>query len=317
MQSSDNKEDSQTEYSPTEDVKLPTGNLDMNYVASIVKKKLRQKFDYVIAICGDATGIGKSTLAIHLAMRLDPNFDLLKNIAYLPDANEINEKFQALNMYGCLIIDEAIKSMYKLNWAEKTQKMLNETYMTNRKGHFKCTILCIPRWTDLNFNFRNNKTSMLIFIPTRGLAIVFTRITSNWVVDPWLSEEAWKIERAFIEKNKSRLEEKDIDFYIKQNEKSPTFRGFFTFPALDKEVESEYVRIFESEQQKAGGSTANQESREIYRGIVASLVLKDYQEGMKQKDICAKYKIGHGTCDRMLKQFGARRIDKKPKDLNV
>jgi len=317
MQSSDNKEDSQTEYSPTNDAKLPVGNLTMEKVATIVRKKLRKKFDYVIAICGDATGIGKSTLAIHIAKLLDSNFDLTKNIAYLPDANEINEKFQKLDMYGCLIIDEAIKSMYKLNWAEKTQKMLNETYMTNRKGHFKCTILCIPRWTDLNFNFRNNKTSMLIFIPTRGLAIVFTRITSNWVVDPWLSEESWKIERAYIEKTKSNLEEKNIDFYIKQNEKSPTYRGFFLFDALPTEIENEYVRIFEEEQQKSGGSTANQESREIYRGIVAAMVLKDYGEGMKQKEICEKYKIGYGTCNRMLKTFGARRIDKKPKDLSV
>jgi hypothetical protein len=223
-----------------------------------IKKRLRKKFDLVMAISGDDTGIGKSSLGIHIGKGIQEDFNLKTNIAYLPREEEIRKKFNAVPTYGCFDVDEAIKSFYKLNWMDKMQKMLNQDFMTNRKENYKCTQLLIPNFTDLNSCFRNYKVKLNIYIPFRGIGILYVKFKLPFDIDPWNINENNKIMKEAMGKYRSSElgEDKTIDILTRPK----NFAGIIYFDRLSKDVEKEYIKIFNEEKirEEQEGSLVNE-----------------------------------------------------------
>lgn len=220
----------------------------LNILCRSIRGRLRKKFDLVIAISGDDTGIGKSSLGIHIGKGIQPDFDLRKNIAYLPREHEIRRKFNDVARYGCFDVDEAIKAFYKLNWQDKMQKMLNQDFMTNRKENYKCTELLIPNFTDLNTCFRNYKVKMNIYIPFRGVGVVYVKYKLPFDTDPWAIKENNKIMKDAM--GKYRSSELDEDKTMDILSRPSNFAGIIYFPQLESELEKEYVRIFNEEKKR-------------------------------------------------------------------
>ena len=161
--------------------------LDKNMISmcNAIHDRLDDDKDVVIAIDGEER-IGKSTLSILLGFILDNRFDLEKNVAYLPTANEIESKFRMLKSKQYFSVDEAVKAFYKLHFMDRLQVRINEMYATEGWQN-KITSLCIPRFTDLNEYFRNHRVKFWIKVIDRGKAIAFAKDEIN---DMWhLKEE--------------------------------------------------------------------------------------------------------------------------------
>jgi hypothetical protein len=166
-----------------------------------LQERLNEDWDVVIAITGEV-GVGKSTLGGLISKEIDKMFCWIKNVAYLPTYREIEDKFFALRPLQAFLIDEAIKVLYKLKWADKLQIRINEMYLTERWQN-KITLMCIPRFSDFNEQFRNNRVKIWIHIIARGLAVVFIREDVNiFQNDPWRLKENSKIVDKFLKSRK-------------------------------------------------------------------------------------------------------------------
>jgi hypothetical protein len=218
-----------------------------------IKKRIDIKWDCVFVVDGEE-GVGKSSLSILLGYLLDKDFDLDKNIAYLPQTSEVEEKFRSIESKQVLLIDEAIKAFYKLRFMDKMQARINIMYATERKQR-KITILCIPRFTDLNEFFRNDRVQFWIHLIDRGHAIAFVKDKINiFKPDRWhMKEEEKRIGMLTYKKKFSEIGTEDC---IRVYEKSQLFWFAFSFPELPSEVESRYLELREN---YTGNSTEKEE----------------------------------------------------------
>lgn len=202
-----------------------------------MKDRLDDDWDAVIAIAGKERS-GKSSLSCLLGFMLDDNFDLQRNIAYLPNHQEIEEKFKALKSKQYFSIDEAIKAMYKMRFMDKLQVRINEMYATEAWQN-KITALCIPRFTDLNEFFRNNRVMVWIQVIGRGVAVAFIQDEKNiFHGDPWHMKENDKL-MAMAQRRKKYVE-MTLEDSISAYKKSKNFYFAFTFPKLPDEIDKRY-----------------------------------------------------------------------------
>lgn len=213
---------------------------DKNLISLIrsIKKRLSIKWDCVAVVDGEE-GAGKSSLAILLGYLLDKDFDLDKNISYLPLTHEVENKFYSIKSEQVLVVDEAIKALYKLRFMDKMQARINTMYATERKQR-KITLLCIPRFTDLNEFFRNDRVQFWIHVVDRGLAVAFVKDRVNiFGSDRWHMKEEYK--RINVSTYKKKFAEMTTEDMIKIYQKSQHFWFAFTFPQLPPEVEEKYL----------------------------------------------------------------------------
>jgi hypothetical protein len=214
-------------------------------ISEKARLKVRQDYDCVIAITG-GEGVGKSSLAIKLGMAIDDEFRLEKNILFSPIETEVQDAVTKMPKFSVIILDEAIKVLYKLNWNTKLQKMLNTLYTLCRKEN-KVTILCIPRLTDLSEMFRNHRVKIWIHISRRGCAMVFLKNDNPFGEDTW----GFKLMQKRTDKiNWSALE---FENQIRLVKKLPTFFGAFHFEDLNIKVKQRYVALRDKEGEKYKG----------------------------------------------------------------
>jgi len=214
----------------------------LNYFGELINQRLNNDYDLVVAITGEE-GVGKSTLAIQLGSKIDKDFDLVKNMAYLPDEKEIEDKFHSLQPKQCFVVDEAIRAFYKLRWMDKFQIRLNQMYMTERWQN-KCTFLLIPRFTDLNEAFRNHRVNIWIHVIDRGVGLVFKKISENiFSTDPWKMKENDRLLDKYLVKAK-KLFGVDLKEYIEfLSKNTPNFVTAIEFENLQEDIKNEYRRL--------------------------------------------------------------------------
>ena len=211
---------------------------DLLTLVKQIRKRLKDDKDIVISITGEE-GSGKSCLAVLLGCLIDIKFDLRDNISYIPDSKEIVREFNRLNPYQCYVIDEAIRSLYKMQFMSKLQQALVEMWATERYQN-KVTILVIPRFRDLTENFRNHRVKLWIHVLERGHAIVYIKDDDAHNTDPWYIDEVSKFKkRAFRGKNPALL---PLDKRINIEKKTINFLEYVQFPDFPPEIKEQYVK---------------------------------------------------------------------------
>jgi len=212
---------------------------DLRILARSIRKRLRLDKDIVMAITG-TEGTGKTTLGMILGALIDGNFDLEKNISYIPSENEIRQEFNNLKQYQCYMIDEAIRALYKMNFMSNLQQMLVRMWATERYQN-KATILILPRFKDLTENFRNHRVRLWTNVIERGHAIVYLKDTDAHISDPWHMDETYKYkQKMYRNRNPSML---PIEERVRIESKTRNFLAYIQFPDMPKEVKEEYVRL--------------------------------------------------------------------------
>ena len=249
-------------------VKAPIWTL--RHLTKLIVATILNKYDFFLVIEG-STGIGKSTLAYHLAKRVSHEFSRLYNledevveyyynrigkklklseIEFIEKIIELKEKrayrfisrrdliFRqdeiqtALSDWHRVIIsDEMINVTFNRDFFSEKQK--NIIKMINMfRDHQNVIIACVPSFANLD-NQVKNLCKMKITIKKRGLGIIHTPNKVIYSKDKWDMATNEKIEKEWIIKKVKNPN------YLKLT----TVRGIIRFPPLSKSKERLYQQI--------------------------------------------------------------------------
>jgi len=210
--------------------------------AKEIKKKQRDEYDVVIAVTG-YPGSGKTTDVILLSWLINNNYSFEKHVCYIPTAAEIKKKYYEIEQQGVFHIDEATKAMHKYRWWDSAQQVLNTIYDTERQGHYKATILIMPRFQNFTENFRNFRIQYWINIIDRGVAIVYRKDMDKDVKDPWHLDENYKMKQKKWMSSRKRIYERNMSDIIRMESKTQNYWFYFQFPKLPDEIINHFMKL--------------------------------------------------------------------------
>lgn len=213
---------------------------DVKELARTIVKRLKKDWDVVIAVTG-TEGTGKSTLALELGKAINgTSFDLKTHTMFYPTVDEVNQRYDHGPKYSGYVWDEAMRLLYKLNWASRTSKAINQKFSVIRSEN-KATILCIPRFWDLNEYFRNHRVALWIHCIDRGVAIVRSKDWNPFAPDPWHRDDNFKIVKKY--QGFKSLSQFSTDDILKVNKKSIGFEGVIQWDRVGGDIWQEYVDL--------------------------------------------------------------------------
>jgi len=204
--------------------------------AKTIVKRLDNKFDCFIVIEGNR-GLGKSTLAIHLARRVAREFKKKgrKEYKFNWDHSLIYTKKATKQFWhrwrSIGIADEMINVTFNRDFYNDEQKDIIKMINMNR-DHTNLFIACVPQFQTLDSQIKN-LCKIRITVVRRGLCVMQTPNQTIYVKDIWDQKTNEKIERDWMRKGITRP----------HYSKLTTFRGLLHFPALRPKAEEKYQEV--------------------------------------------------------------------------
>ena len=196
------------------------------WLADTILKRLRNDLDYFIN-CEGTKGYGKSNLMLLLSLlqtrnsgiwesrvtgkrvrvlpRINPlpenewkhievGFKFQQNMSFMDDAIDVKRKFNELDKFHPLTIDEGSKTLHKYQWMSKMQFMLVKLSDVERYQN-KTFYVCFPHFSELNPTFRNDRIMMRLYVYNKDTTnhfascIVSLKDVNRYAPDPWWSEQ--------------------------------------------------------------------------------------------------------------------------------
>lgn len=267
-------------------------------IAREIRKGLREDYDLVAAFTG-REGSGKSTLMIILAILTHPSFNLEKNISMLPSTGEIKRMFRAIRRYGVLVIDEAIKILHKQDWYNVLQKVIVQMYATER-FHNKATFLAIPRFTDLNENFRNHRVNVWFNVVDRGIAFMYVPIPVPFFSDPWLMQEnAKRYDWLLKTKKGSQITIQDM---LSIERRNPCFVDVVYFPDLPTEIKEAYLYLKTKSREKEEADESDELPKDKLRKALAMKIAREKEKGITNQVLCDEYALSKSSVQTLARE---------------
>jgi len=203
---------------------------------SMIVRILQNKFDCFIIIEGNR-GLGKSTLAIHLAKGVAREFKKIDHEKYKfhwdhslvytkKETKRFWHKWEAIG-----IGDEMINVTFNRDFYDTEQKDIVKMINMNR-DHRNLFIACVPQFQTLDSQIKN-LCKIRITVVRRGVAVIQTPNQTIYVKDKWDQATNEKIERDWIKKGITRP----------QYTRLTTFRGILKFPKLREASELKYQEV--------------------------------------------------------------------------
>jgi len=288
---------------------------DLNIISpkefvSILKRRVHKDWDAVVGITGEE-GSSKSTLASWLVYEgclfegLSEEEALKKFVEYTifsPNQDRVQEQITQSERYSIINADEAIKILYKQNWASPIQKFLNMFYALCRQEN-KISVLCMPRFLDFNEFFRNHRIKFWVHVLDRGVAVIMEKDWFPSSDDPWFLKDAMKMNTTLYARKKTA--DFNVDEKIRVLSRLKNFVGVIHFEDLpnnvkkvyrDGKAEFAYEDIKEQiKQDSMGGPLA-----EKYRGWVQHMVHKLSGQGLNPNQIAKETTIPRSTVQNIL-----------------
>ena len=197
---------------------------------------LQNKFDCFIVIEGNR-GLGKSTLAIHLARGVSREFKKQGSKEYkfnwrnalIYTKKETKRFWHKWKSVG--IGDEMINVTFNRDFYNEDQKDIIKMMNMNR-DHCNFFVACVPQFQTLD-NQVKGLCKIRLTVVRRGVVIIQTPNRTIYVKDRWDSATNEKIERGWLAKG------------IKNPHysKLTTFRGVMKFPKLREKSELRYQEV--------------------------------------------------------------------------
>ena len=203
---------------------------------TMIVKILQNKFDCFIVIEGNR-GLGKSTLAIHLARGVSREFKKMGSDNYrfnwkntlVYTKKETKRFWHKWTATG--IADEMINVTFNRDFFSDEQKDIIKMINMNR-DHCNLFIACVPQFQNLDTQIKQ-LCKIRITVVRRGLAIIQTPNQTIYVKDRWDTASNEKIERNWVAKGIKN------PHYTKLT----TFRGVMRYPKLSAPAEAKYQDV--------------------------------------------------------------------------
>jgi len=196
-------------------------------LSNMLDKKRANDFDAIVIIVG-ATGLGKTTLAVHLARKskYGQKFNAWTDLVYQP--KEVIASLEKWNSIS--IVDETINVGFRRDWQKIYQKNIIKQLNMNR-DHRNLVIFCISDLNEIDPKILKMCRLMLVVV-SRGTAVVLMKNESVYSADKWDIQVNQKIERECLNKNKQ------IDY-----SKFTTYRGIVRFKKLPPTIEKKVKQV--------------------------------------------------------------------------
>jgi len=202
----------------------------------MITKTLQNKMDCFIVIEGNR-GLGKSTLALHLARGVaremkkqgspDYKFNWRNSLIY--SKKETKHFWNKWKSSG--IADEMINVTFNRDFYDTHQKDIIKMINMNR-DHCNLFIACVPSFQTLDAQIKN-LCKMRFTVVRRGLSIIHQKLNSIYLKDKWDQQTNEKIERSWMIKGIKKP----------QYSRLTTYRGYMNFPKLTDAQEEKYQEI--------------------------------------------------------------------------
>jgi len=257
--------------------------------------------DYKIVITG-GTGSGKSWIGLLVGVLTSDHYDLAKNIAYYSDSGELIKKFNILERFESLNIDEAIMALDKMSFANKEYRDIVKLFNTERYQN-KIIIMCIPGLENLGKDIREHEVDMWINIIEHGVCTVHSKPRVMRSAVSFL--EVWDNFKKSIKRKKlyEFHTENIVNFFEKHNTHLITIRDVPS-PEDFADWYNEYNRLKVLSRKiaidKKGG--VNVARKKFKKDIILAKLIKKEMEEKKytQKEFASMYSIDRSYVGELL-----------------
>lgn len=167
----------------------------IDYIIDWIKERINRKYDVVIEYTGERR-VGKSTLVIQIARRIDPEFSVDNIVFRLEDFRaRLSSNPRAdpdKGIYPQVILDEAGSAMYKGDWATRVQRQMVKNFQVMGEKR-QITHLVLPHADFLNSKVQDGVAQVWIDVTEyrkeRGFFEVREGIRNKWELKrywtPW------------------------------------------------------------------------------------------------------------------------------------
>lgn len=201
------------------------GNFE-RFIAHLERRRERAQ-PITVIIDGRETGVGKSSLAINIARRLDPGFSP-ENIIF--SASELYHLYETKPPGSAALYDESVLGLLSRRGArdEELSGLIGALSIVRKNGI--ATLLCVPKIHMLDSIVVNGLAPHYIFIEARGRGRVhrahkgarYRKSQARIPYDLWeeCSPLGWKNldGTPFFEDYKRRAQERNRDYFREQQE---------------------------------------------------------------------------------------------------
>lgn len=290
----------------------------------MIVKILLNDFDCFIIIEGNR-GLGKSTLAIHIARKVARCFKLLglaKQYVFNWNRSLIYTKKETKHFWhkwkSIGIADEMINVTFNRDFYDSDQKDIIKMINMNR-DHANLFLACVPQFQTLD-NQIKNLCKIRITVVRRGLAIIQTPNRTIYVKDKWDQATNEKLEREWLQKGINKP----------AYSKLTTFRGILKFPKLHPTAEAKYQAVKDRKRNLVAkeemGIEEQKEEKDPYVDTIQRLIDGKIRNGIFLDGLAHAYDINPTTFKNKLRlELGKKGIstklmdyywDKKKKEIN-
>ena len=165
----------------------------MDMIVSYIKNRRNNLFDSLVMITG-AERTGKSTVALQLAKRLDPDFPITSVCFKIADfSKRINEAPDG----SVIIFDESGFDMFNQEWWADFQKELIKKLLVIGVKQL-VLLLCVPHRMEINKKLRERRVAFWVNVFTRGEGYARGHATfRRGIGNEWEEETYWEGLAAF------------------------------------------------------------------------------------------------------------------------
>jgi hypothetical protein len=146
-----------------------------------IQKTVSIDKDFPILIDG-LTGAGKSTIALQLAKKGCPWFDINSDVIF--SREELIEKISTARLGSFIVIDEAINLLFKRDFMAKKQKFILKLLDMCRDRNL-CLIMCVPNFWSIDKHILEGRIKLRIHVAKTGFAFMWKPTSNPFTPDKW------------------------------------------------------------------------------------------------------------------------------------
>lgn len=200
-------------------------------LVDLLQQVARVDKDNLIPFDG-ATGAGKSTLAIKMALKGCEWFDLDKDILY--SRNELIEWVTNARPGSWAVADEAVNMLFKRDFASRDQKFLLRILDMCRDRNLT-VLMCIPNFWALDKHILEGRVRLRVHIARTGLAFMWKPDPNPFSQDKWYRKYNEKVCYNWADKYNAR--------------RTKGFMGILKFGDLAEGIKERYLEIKKAKKQ--------------------------------------------------------------------